>query len=381
MSTEKTKINLLDFSRPMLTDYFKSIGEPGYRASQVIKWIHQFGVSDFNLMTNLSKNLRAHLIEHCEVPMPEVALDSTSSDGTRKFLLKLNCGNCIETVYIPEEGRGTLCVSSQVGCSLNCTFCSTAQHGFNRNLKVSEIIGQVYVAARALKQDINNGFKPLTNIVMMGMGEPLLNLENVLAAMDIMRDDFAYCISKYRLTLSTSGVVPNIYKLAELSDVALAISLHAPTDELRTKLVPLNKKYPIAELMQACRDYFKKEPKRSITIEYVMLKNMNDQPEHARALIKLLKNMKTKINLIPFNTFPGTHYQCSDLNTINKFRKILIDAGMNAFTRKTRGDDIDAACGQLAGEFHDRTRRSRTHQEKASQRLESIQVVTEQLNK
>ena len=377
MITEKIKINLLDFSRPMLTNYFKNIGEPGYRASQVIKWVHQLGVSDFDLMTNLSKNLRAHLIEHCEVPMPEVVLDSTSADGTRKFLLKLSCGNCIETVFIPEEGRGTLCVSSQVGCSLNCTFCSTAQHGYNRNLKISEIIGQVYVAAKALNQDVNNGFKPLTNIVMMGMGEPLLNFDNVLAAMDIMRDDFAYCISKYRLTLSTSGVVPNIYKLAEQTDVALAISLHAPTDELRTKLVPLNKKYPISELMQACRDYFKKEPKRSITIEYVMLKNMNDQPEHARALIKLLKNMKTKINLIPFNTFPGTHYECSDLNTINTFRKILVDAGMHAFTRKTRGDDIDAACGQLAGEFHDRARRSKTHQTKASLRLQDIQVITE----
>ena len=370
-------INLLDFSTPMLSDYFKSIGEPGYRASQVIKWIHQLGVTDFALMTNLSKKLRAHLTEHCEVPMPEVVLDSTSSDGTRKFLLKLSCGNCVEAVFIPEKGRGTLCVSSQVGCALNCTFCSTAQHGFNRNLKISEIIGQVYVAARALKQDITVGFKPLTNVVMMGMGEPLLNFDNVVAAMDLMRDDFGYNISKYRLTLSTSGVVPNIYKLAEVSDVALAISLHAPTDELRTTLVPINKKYPIKELMDACRAYFIKEPKRSITIEYVMLKNINDQPKHARALAQLLKTMNTKINLIPFNTFPGTEYVCSSGNTIERFRKILTDAGLNAFTRKTRGDDIDAACGQLAGEFKDRTRRSRVHQEKASQRLQDIQVVTE----
>lgn len=335
----------------MLAAYFESIGEPAYRASQVIKWIHQFGVRDFTLMTNLSKRLRAHLEAECEVSPPELVLDQHAADGTRKFLLKLNCGNCVETVYIPEKARGTLCISSQVGCSLNCRFCSTGAQGYNRDLSIAEIIGQVYIAARALSQ-------PITNVVMMGMGEPLLNFDNVVAAMDIMRDDFGYHISKYRLTLSTSGIVPNIYKLSDVTDVSLAISLHAPTDTLRTELVPINKKYPLAELMQACRDYFTKEPRRSITMEYVMLKNVNDKPEHAHALVKLLKDIRCKVNLIPFNTFPGTTYERSDDQSIDRFSDILQAAGFNTITRRTRGDDIDAACGQLAGQFKDRTSRS-----------------------
>lgn len=342
-----------------MREYFADLGEPAFRGDQVLQWIHQYGITDFDQMTNLSKSLRATLKENCTVELPEIALDRTSNDGTRKFLLRLSCGNCIETVYIPEENRATLCVSSQVGCSLNCTFCSTAQHGYNRNLTVAEIIAQLWVASRAFTEDGSiKKHRPITNVVMMGMGEPLLNFDNVVAAMDIMRDDFAYSISKYRLTLSTSGVVPKIYELAKQTNVALAISLHAPNDDLRTQIVPINKKYPIKELMSACQEYFKDEPRRFVTIEYVMLKGVNDQTEHAYQLIKVLKSVKSKVNLIPFNPFPGTKFECSSRKTIDEFRQILLEAGINTVTRKTRGDDIDAACGQLSGEFHDRTRRS-----------------------
>ncbi len=350
------KVNLLNFDRKGLGEYFVSIGEPAYRASQVIQWIHQLGAKDFDIMTNISKTLRARMQELCEIKTPEVIFDRLSKDGTRKFLLKLSCGNSIETVYIPEDDRGTLCVSSQVGCSLNCTFCSTGTQGYNRNLNIAEIIGQVYVAHHLMATEEKP--RPITNVVMMGMGEPLLNFDNVVAAMNLMQDDFAYGISKYRLTLSTAGVVPKIYELAKISDVALAISLHAPNDALRCELVPINKKYPIAELMAACKDYFKDAPRRHITMEYVMLKGVNDQPEHARQLIKLLSDINCKINLIPFNPFPGTRYQRSDRTTIDAFRDILMRAGLQTVTRKTRGDDIDAACGQLAGEFKDRTKRS-----------------------
>lgn len=350
------KVNLLEFDRKGLGLYFTSIGEPAYRASQVLQWIHQYGVKTFDDMTNMSKALRERLKQLCEIKEPEVVMDRLSQDGTRKFLIKLSCGNCVETVFIPEEDRGTLCVSSQVGCSLNCTFCSTGSQGYNRNLTTAEIIGQVYVAHH-LMTSLEKP-RPITNVVMMGMGEPLLNFEHVLPAMNIMQDDFAYGISKYRLTLSTAGVVPKIYELAKVSEVALAISLHAPNDALRSEIVPLNKKYPISELMAACKHYFKDSPRRHITMEYVMLKNVNDRPEHALELVKLLKDIRCKINLIPFNPFPGTRYQRSDRASIDEFRSILMKAGLQTVTRKTRGEDIDAACGQLAGEFKDRTKRS-----------------------
>ena len=353
---DNARTNLLNFDRNGLAAYCTSIGEPAYRAAQLLQWIHQYGITDFAAMSNLSKNLRARLSTLCEIKAPEIILDRASADGTRKFLLKLACGNSVETVFIPEDERGTLCVSSQVGCSLNCTFCSTGSQGYNRNLTVAEIIGQVYVAHHHLLTPEKP--RPITNIVMMGMGEPLLNFDAVVTAMNIMQDDFAYGISKYRLTLSTAGVVPKIYALAQVSEVALAISLHAPNDELRSELVPLNKKYPIALLMQACRDYFKDAPRRHITMEYVMLKDVNDRVEHAQQLIRLLRNIPCKVNLIPFNPFPGTRYQRSDRATIDHFRALLLAAGVQTITRKTRGDDIDAACGQLAGEFTDRTQRS-----------------------
>jgi 23S rRNA (adenine2503-C2)-methyltransferase len=361
--------NLLDYNRSQLRDLFASLGEPAFRGDQVLKWLHQEGIDDIDLMTNLSKVLRGKLKDNYVINTPEIALDRTSTDGTRKFLLKLACNNHVEAVYIPEDGRGTLCVSSQIGCSLNCTFCSTGAQGFNRDLTAAEIISQVRVATDALGRTNDSSKRRITNVVMMGMGEPLMNFDNVVTAMDIMMDDFAYNISKHRLTLSTSGVVPNIYKLAEITNVALAISLHAPNDALRTELVPINKKYPIKELMAACKAYFSEEPKRQITMEYVMLKGINDQPKHAKELIKILRGVRSKVNLIPFNTFPGTRYECSDLATINAFRKILLDGSVHTITRKTRGDDIDAACGQLAGQFKDKTKRSA--------RLKRIAIKTE----
>ncbi|WP_367605500.1 23S rRNA (adenine(2503)-C(2))-methyltransferase RlmN [Legionella sp. W05-934-2] len=351
-------INLLDYDRTAMTAFVTSLGEQPYRAQQIIKWIHQYGHCSFEQMTNLSKSFREKLSEVAVVELPELVSSQHSVDGTHKWLLKLHCGNCIETVFIPEENRGTLCVSSQVGCGLNCSFCSTAKQGFNRNLSAGEIIAQVWFAVRELSQQ--NGFhdRKITNVVMMGMGEPLLNFDNVVAAMNLMMDDFGYSLSKRRVTLSTSGVLPYLLKLKEVSPVALAVSLHAPNDELRNQLVPLNKKYPLKQLMAACRDYFKGEHKRYVTMEYVMLKGVNDQPEHARQLVKLLANVPCKVNLIPFNPFPMAQYERSTLQTINHFREILINHGINTITRKTRGDDIDAACGQLAGEFKDRTRRS-----------------------
>lgn len=350
--------NLLGMDRKALTDYFKSIGEKSFRAQQVLQWIHFQGVSDFSAMSNLSKDLREKLSRVATIVSPEVAYENTSSDGTHKWVLRLADGNCIETVFIPEKTRGTLCVSSQVGCTLNCDFCSTGKQGFNRNLTAAEIIGQVWVAARGLSQKNGLHDHAVTNVVMMGMGEPLLNFENVVSAMDIMLDDFGYGLSKRRVTLSTAGVVPKMYELNKVSDVALAVSLHAPNDELRNILVPLNKKYPLKELMAACRDYFKDDKRRYVTMEYVMLKGINDQPEHAKQLIKLLNNMRAKVNLIPFNPFPNTQYERSSQEAIDRFQKILMDADINCITRKTRGDSIDAACGQLVGQVQDRTRRS-----------------------
>ncbi len=358
MSEIANSINLLNYNRQDLETFFKELGEKSFRATQVLQWMHQRGVSDFNQMSNLSKVLRDKLITQAHIELPEIIIDQLSDDGTRKWLLKLKDGNCIETVFIPEDDRGTLCVSSQVGCALNCSFCSTAQQGFNRNLSVAEIIGQVWIAVRLLSADGKNHDHQVTNVVMMGMGEPLLNFDAVVKAMDIMMDDCAYGLSKRRVTLSTSGVVPAMKELSQVSDVSLAVSLHAPNDELRNVLVPINKKYPLQELLSVCKDYFKDEPRRRITFEYVMLQGVNDSPAHARELIDVLKNVPAKINLIPFNPFPNTKYICSSKTAINRFRDILMESGLVTMTRKTRGDDIDAACGQLKGNFFDRTSRS-----------------------
>ena len=351
-----SKVNLLDLDKAGLEAFFSELGEKPFRASQVLKWIYQFGVRDFNSMSNLSKSLREKLIEIAEVRPPEMLSEHRSHDGTIKWVLKLDEKNCIETVFIPEADRGTLCISSQVGCALDCRFCSTAQQGFNRNLTVSEIIGQLWVANQAM------GCQPreqrmISNIVLMGMGEPLLNFDNVIKAISLMLEDDAYGLSKRRVTLSTSGVVPAMNRLKEVSDVSLAVSLHAPNDELRNEIVPLNQKYPIKELMQACKNYIADEPRRKITFEYVMLEGINDSRQDALALAKLLKNIPSKVNLIPFNPFPNTNYRCSSQVKIDAFRDVLIAKGLTTITRKTRGEDIDAACGQLAGQVMDRTKR------------------------
>lgn len=352
-----TKQNLLNLDRQGLEDFFAELGEKPFRATQVLKWVHQVGVSDFALMTNLSKTLRQRLAEVAEVTVPKVVFEQKSADGTYKWVLELDGQNRIETVFIPEEGRGTLCVSSQVGCALECSFCSTGQQGFNRNLSAAEIIGQVWVAARALEGKAN-----LTNVVMMGMGEPLLNFNNTVTALNLMMDDFAYGLAKRRVTVSTSGVVPAIYRLAEVSGASLAVSLHAPTDELRNELVPLNKKYPIAELLAACKSYIEGEKRRKITFEYVMLHGVNDSVEQAHQLRELLDGIPAKVNLIPFNPFPNTRYTRSSNNAIHRFTNVLKDVGLITTTRRTRGDDIDAACGQLVGRVKDKTKRQLTAQ-------------------
>lgn len=352
------KINLLGLDRQGMQDFFVSLGEKSYRADQALKWIHFQGIQNIQEMTNFSKPLREKMTAIAEIRPPEVSFESTASDGTHKWVIRLADGNCIETVFIPEKTRGTLCVSSQVGCVLNCDFCSTGKQGFNRNLTSAEIIGQLWVAVRSLSKEQGLHDHAVTNVVMMGMGEPLLNFDNVVAAMNIMLDDFCYGLSKRRVTLSTAGVIPAMYQLREVSDVALAVSLHAPNDELRNVLVPLNKKYPLKELMAACKDYFKDEKRRYVTIEYVMLAGINDQPQHAKQLIALLKDVRSKVNLIPFNPFPNTLYKRSDMATIDQFRETLMRAGINCITRKTRGENIDAACGQLVGQVKDRTRRS-----------------------
>jgi len=338
--------------------FFAEMGEKAFRASQVMKWIYQFGVDDFEQMTNLSKALRERLQTVAEIRLPEVVQDMPSRDGTRKWLLKVDETNHIEMVYIPDGDRSTLCVSSQVGCTLACSFCSTARQGFNRNLSTAEIVGQVALATRLIGLPENKGERVITNVVLMGMGEPLMNLDNVVKAMELMKDDLAFGISKRRVTLSTAGVVPGIDELRERSDVSLAVSLHAPNDELRDQLVPINKKYPIHELLGACKRYVAGKPHNRVTFEYVMLAGVNDTPEHARQLVKILRGVPSKVNLIPFNPFPGSHYACSSLEVINAFRDIVMEAGIITVTRKTRGDDIAAACGQLAGKVKDRTRRS-----------------------
>lgn len=354
------KVNLLGLSQTALGDYFKTLGEKPFRAQQVLKWIHAEGVTDFAQMTNLSKALRAQLTENCVIMPPEIISQHTASDGTRKWLFRVEGGGAIETVYIPEPKRATLCISSQVGCALNCSFCHTAQQGFQKNLTSSEIIGQLWVAVQQLTAEgiFKAIDRPITNVVMMGMGEPLLNFDNVVMAMDLMLDDLAYGLSKRRVTLSTSGVVPAIDKLREVTDVALAVSLHAPNDALRTELVPINKKYPISELLAACKRYLRDDARRRITMEYVMLEGVNDQPHHAHELVKILRAVPSKVNLIPFNPFNGTKYQRSSNEAILQFQSILMNAGIVTLTRKTRGDDIDAACGQLAGQVNDKTQRS-----------------------
>ena len=352
------KINLLDLNRTDMEAFFLDMGEKAFRATQVIKWLHQFGVTEIAEMSNLSKALRAKLAERAEIRAPEVVIDQASADGTHKWLLRLDSGNSVETVFIPERGRGTLCVSSQVGCALECAFCSTARQGFNRNLSVAEIIGQVWVANKALGHD-PKGERVISNVVLMGMGEPLLNFDNVVKAMDLMMDDFAYGLSKRRVTLSTSGVVPALERLKEVSDVALALSLHAPNDALRDQLVPINKKYPIAELLTACKRYIgSQDSRRKVTVEYVMLDGVNDSDAHARELVKVLRGLPAKVNLIPFNPFPQSRYRRSSPARIERFRDILQHAGLITITRKTRGDDIDAACGQLVGKVMDRTKRN-----------------------
>jgi len=354
--TEHTKVNLLDFDRQGLEAFFTELGEKAFRASQVLKWIYQGSVDNLDDMTNLSKSLRELLKLKTEIRTPEIVTQQLSDDGTIKWLLRVDSGNCIETVFIPESDRGTLCISSQVGCALDCSFCSTAQQGFNRNLSTGEIIGQLWVANKAM-QCLPRYDRVISNVVFMGMGEPLLNFENVVSAINLMMDDNAYGLSKRRVTISTSGVIPALQRLKPLTDVSLAVSLHAPNDELRNELVPLNKKYPIKQLLAACKDYVAGAARRKVTFEYVMLKGVNDSPEQARQLVKVLTGVPAKVNLIPFNPFPGTNYRVSSQAQIDTFRDVLMQAGLITVTRKTRGDDIDAACGQLAGKVLDRTKR------------------------
>lgn len=358
-SVQTKKINLLDFNRAGMRAYFSEIGEKPFRADQLMKWIYQQGVTDFEQMSNLNKKLRAKLTANCEVKAPEIAYQQNATDGTIKFALRLEGGQEVESVWIPDGDRATLCVSSQVGCALECTFCSTAQQGFNRNLTVSEIIGQVWRVATTIGLTNDSARRPVTNVVMMGMGEPLLNVKNVVPAMELMMDDLAFGLSKRRVTLSTSGVVPALDKLADQIDVALAISLHAPDDELRNEIVPINKKYPIEVFLKSVRGYLAKSNANSgkVTIEYVMLNGINDSTDQAHQLAKVLADTPCKINLIPFNPYPGSPYTCSSNSRIDRFAKVLIEYGLVVVVRRTRGDDIDAACGQLVGDVVDRTKR------------------------
>ena len=363
-------INLLDYNRQGLSELMQTWGEKPYRGGQVLQWMHQQRVS-IAAMSNLSKALRQRLQTQAAIQPPQLLREELSADGTRKWLFKLADGNAIETVFIPEDSRGTLCVSSQVGCALNCSFCSTAKQGFNRNLSVAEIIGQVRQAEMLLDSSEFARDRAVTNVVMMGMGEPLLNFDNVVTAMDIMMDDLGYGLSKRRVTLSTSGVVPAMLRLRECSDVALAVSLHAPNDELRNQLVPINKKYPLVQLMEVCRHYFDGHVRRRITFEYVMLDGVNDTVQHAKQLVRLLADIPCKVNLIPFNPFPMTPYRCSTHSAIERFSQRLQAAQINTIVRRTRGDDINAACGQLVGKFQDRTPRSRKYLKQAIERQEA----------
>ena len=369
-------INLLDLNAKSLTGFCGEIGEKPFRAKQLLRWIHQSGEADFAGMSNLAKVLREKLSATTVVRPPQVISEHISADGTRKWLMDVGAGNGIEAVFIPEPGRCTLCISSQVGCALECTFCSTGRQGFNRNLSVAEIIGQLWWANKVLaatkeeaalkkenlvsetRQACPSGHNyKVSNVVMMGMGEPLANFENVVSALDLMLDDNAYGLSRRRVTVSTSGLIPAMDRLSERCPVALAVSLHAPNDILRDQLVPINKKYPLKELLAACQRYLNTAPRDFITFEYIMLAGINDSVAQARELVQLVKDTPCKFNLIPFNTFPNSGYKCSSSEVIHQFRDVLMQAGLVSTVRKTRGDDIDAACGQLAGRVLDKTRR------------------------
>ena len=351
------QINLLGLDRSALQEYFVALGVKEFHARQVLKWVYQRGVTDFSEMTDLGLSLRQTLSERAMLALPEKAGEQISEDGTRKWLFRLEDGNCIETVFIPEDDRGTLCVSSQVGCTLNCTFCATARQGFSRNLQASEIIGQLWLAGRLLA-DAGCGPRAVTNVVMMGMGEPLLNYDAVVSAIRLMLDDLSFGLSRRRVTLSTAGVVPAIDRLAKDCPVSLAVSLHAVEDDIRDQLVPLNRKYPIDQLLHACRRFLNNDSRRRITFEYVMLDGINDSTDHARKLVRLLRDIPAKVNLIPFNSVEGIAYDCSPKLVIDRFREEVLAGGLMTITRRTRGADIAAACGQLAGEVCDRTRRS-----------------------
>ena len=373
------KTNLLGLSPAKMADFFKAIGEKPFRATQVLKWIHQNGVDDFDAMSNLSKSLREKLRSVAEIQAPTVIQQQNSADGTRKFLFQIpgnaaDKHNAVETVFIPEGDRGTLCVSSQVGCSLDCSFCATGKQGFNRDLTAAEIIGQVWVAAKSYGQLTPKGPRSVTNVVMMGMGEPLMNFANVVDSMSLMMDDNAYGLSKRRVTLSTAGVVPMLDRLGAVTDASLAISLHAPNDALRNQLVPINKKYPIATLLGSAKRYIDGLPdnRRKITIEYTLIDQVNDRPQHAYELAELLRDIPVKINLIPFNPFGLVNYKRVSNNALRRFQDVLIQAGYTTTVRTTRGDDIDAACGQLAGEVNDRTRRSERYRQSAKRELVKI---------
>jgi 23S rRNA (adenine2503-C2)-methyltransferase len=355
------RTNLLGLPRPALEAFVAQLGSRPFRARQLMNWIYKRGVGELGAMTDLAREFRARLAAQAEVRAPEIVATQRSADGTVKWLLRADEAQAFEMVFIPEPDRGTLCISSQVGCALDCSFCSTAQQGFNRNLSTAEIVGQVWLAMRELARETTPaagseaGERHVTNVVLMGMGEPLANFRNVVPALDILLDDFGCDLSRRRVTLSTSGLVPQIYKLAEVSNVALAVSLHAPDDALRNELVPINRKHPIGELLPACWHYLDSRRGRSVTFEYVMLEGVNDSPAQARALARLLKGHPAKVNLIPFNPFPGTRYTRSPAPVIQRFRDELLQRGVLATVRRTRGEDIDAACGQLAGRVIDRT--------------------------
>lgn len=370
------KVNLLGLPEAKLIAFFDSIGEKKFRAIQVMKWIHQFGADNFDDMTNVSKDLRSKLKGIAEIRPPEVVQQFDSTDGTRKFLIRVAGGNVIETVFIPDGDRGTLCVSSQVGCSLDCSFCATGKQGFNRDLTAAEIIGQVWIAAKSFGQLQANGPRMVTNVVMMGMGEPLLNFDNVVDSMNLMMHDNAYGISKRRVTLSTSGVVPQLDRLSQYTDACLAISLHAPNDELRNELVPINRKYPIAMLLDSAKRYIEAMPDthRKITIEYTLIDQVNDRPHHAHQLAELLRDVPVKINLIPFNPFNLSNYKRVSNNALRKFQDILMESGYITTVRTTRGDDIDAACGQLAGQVNDITRRSERYRAQFDE-VQAVKIV------
>ncbi len=350
-------VNLLDFDADGLTAWFAEQGEKPFRARQVLRWMHRSGVADFDAMTDIAKSLREKLKARAVVVPPAVVSDKLSDDGTRKFLIDVGNGNAVETVFIPEDDRGTLCVSTQAGCALDCAFCSTGKQGFNRNLTVAEIIGQLWRANQALGA-VHGDERVISNVVMMGMGEPLANFDNTIAALRLMLDDNAYGLSRRRVTVSTSGLVPAMDRLREECPVALAVSLHAPNDKLRDELVPINQKYPLKELMAACQRYLEKAPRDFITFEYTMIDGINDTDAHARELLALVKNVPCKFNLIPFNPFPGSPFKRSPAERVRRFADILMQAGVVTTTRKTRGDDIDAACGQLAGQVKDKTKRT-----------------------